>query len=226
MPSRTRSRSGAEATTPMTAYSVSLRSATRSISGLRSMANGGTPRGHARWLIPRPTHPSSTHQRRVGFADGRRCRRRRIGTHVGGPWLRHCSPSAVTARHPRSGEIRARRPRNQPSSHTGAVRTVYLGTSPFAAHVLERLAEGRHRPVLVVTRPDRPAGRGRTLTPPPVADTARAVGIDLDQPEDVNAPDARARIAGAEPDVLLVCAFGALIREPLLSEFELLNVHP
>jgi methionyl-tRNA formyltransferase len=106
------------------------------------------------------------------------------------------------------------------------VRTVYLGTSHFAAHVLERLAEGRHRPVLVVTRPDRPAGRGRTLTPPPVADTARAVGIDLDQPEDVNAPDARARIARAEPDVLLVCAFGALIREPLLSEFELLNVHP
>ena len=106
------------------------------------------------------------------------------------------------------------------------MRTVYLGTSPFAAHVLERLAEGRHRPVLVVTRPDRPAGRGRRLTPPPVADTARALGIDLDQPEDVNAPAARARIAQAEPEVVLVCAFGALLREPLLSDFELLNVHP
>jgi methionyl-tRNA formyltransferase len=52
------------------------------------------------------------------------------------------------------------------------VRTVYLGTSEFAAAVLERLAtaaEGMHRPALVVTRPDRPAGRGRALRSPPVA---------------------------------------------------------
>jgi methionyl-tRNA formyltransferase len=106
------------------------------------------------------------------------------------------------------------------------VRTVYLGTSDFAASVLERLAQSRHRPVLVVTRPDRPAGRGRRLTAPPVADTARALGIDLHQPDDVNGEAARARIARAEPDVLVVCAFGALLKEPLLSEFELLNVHP
>jgi methionyl-tRNA formyltransferase len=108
----------------------------------------------------------------------------------------------------------------------GAVRTVYLGTSPFAARVLERLADGPHRPVLVVTRPDRPAGRGRKLTPPPVAGTARELGLELAQPEDVNAPEARARIAAAEPDAVVVCAFGALLKEPLLSEFELLNVHP
>ena len=68
------------------------------------------------------------------------------------------------------------------------MRTVYLGTSEFAARVLERLAETPHRPVLVVTRPDRPAGRGRKLTAPPVADVARALGLDLFQPEDVNAP--------------------------------------
>ena len=106
------------------------------------------------------------------------------------------------------------------------MRTVYLGTSGFAASVLERLAQSEHRPVLVVTRPDRPAGRGRKLTPPPVAELAKRLGIDLDQPDDVNADDARARIAAAEPDVVVVCAFGALLREPLLSEFELLNVHP
>jgi methionyl-tRNA formyltransferase len=106
------------------------------------------------------------------------------------------------------------------------VRTVYLGTSGFAASVLERLAQSEHRPVLVVTRPDRPAGRGRKLTPPPVAELAKRLGMDLDQPDDVNADDARARIAAAEPEVVVVCAFGALLREPLLSEFELLNVHP
>jgi methionyl-tRNA formyltransferase len=106
------------------------------------------------------------------------------------------------------------------------VRTVYLGTSGFAASVLQRLADGRHRPVLVVTRPDRPAGRGRRLTPPPVAGTARELGIPLAQPEDVNAPEARRRIAQARPEAVVVCAFGALLREPLLSEFEPLNVHP
>jgi methionyl-tRNA formyltransferase len=106
------------------------------------------------------------------------------------------------------------------------VRIAYLGTSGFAASVLERLAETAHRPVLVVTRPDRPAGRGRKLTPPPVAEVARRLGIDVDQPDDVNAGEARARIAAAEPEVVVVCAFGALLREPLLSEFELLNIHP
>jgi methionyl-tRNA formyltransferase len=106
------------------------------------------------------------------------------------------------------------------------VRTAYLGTSGFAASVLERLAETPHRPSLVVTRPDRPAGRGRKLTPPPVADLARRLGLDLDQPDDVNGPEARARIAAADPEVVVVCAFGALLKEPLLSEFELLNVHP
>ena len=106
------------------------------------------------------------------------------------------------------------------------MRTVYLGTSAFAAGLLERLAATPHRPVLAVTRPDRPAGRGRRISAPPVAETARALGIDLDQPEDVNSPEARARIAAADPEVVIVCAFGALLREPLLSEFDLLNVHP
>jgi len=106
------------------------------------------------------------------------------------------------------------------------VRTVYLGTSAFAAAVLERLAASPHRPALVVTRPDRPRGRGRRLQAPPVAVTAKVLGIELDQPDDVNGEEGRARIASARPDVVCVCAFGALLREPLLSEHELLNVHP
>jgi methionyl-tRNA formyltransferase len=104
--------------------------------------------------------------------------------------------------------------------------TAYLGTSAFAAAVLERLADTDHRPALVVTRPDRAAGRGRKLTPPPVATAARALGLELFQPESVNTPEAGARIATAGADVVVVCAFGAIIKEPLLSDFELLNVHP
>jgi methionyl-tRNA formyltransferase len=106
------------------------------------------------------------------------------------------------------------------------VRPVFLGTSEFAAAVLDRLADSPHRPVLVVTRPDRPRGRGRRVTPPPVAEAARERGIELYQPDSVNDDAARARIAAANPDVICVCAFGALIKEPLLSDYEMLNVHP
>ena len=106
------------------------------------------------------------------------------------------------------------------------MRTVYLGTSPFAVAVLERLADGPHRPVLAITRPDRPRGRGRRLAPPPVAEAARALGIELLQPEKLHAPEVLERIAAAQPDALVVCAYGALIREPLLSAHEILNVHP
>lgn len=106
------------------------------------------------------------------------------------------------------------------------MRTAFLGTSEFAAAVLERLAGGTHRPALVVTRPDRPAGRGRKLRSPAVADAARALDIELAQPASVNEAGAWQLIAAAKPDVVVVCAFGALIKEPLLSEHELLNVHP
>ena len=106
------------------------------------------------------------------------------------------------------------------------MRTVYLGTSAFAAAVLELLAVSPHRPGLVVTRPDRPRGRGRRIAPPPVAETARELGLALLQPESVNDQQARAQIAAIRPEVVCLCAFGALIREPLLSEYPILNVHP
>lgn len=104
--------------------------------------------------------------------------------------------------------------------------TVYLGTSDFAVTVLERLAASPHRPSLVVTRPDRPKGRGRRLSPPPAAEAARALGIDLIQPESVNSDEARAAISAAAPEAVCICAYGALLKEPLLSEHPMLNVHP
>jgi methionyl-tRNA formyltransferase len=106
------------------------------------------------------------------------------------------------------------------------MRTVYLGTSEFAVEVLDRLAATPHRPQLVVTRPDRPRGRGRRLQPPPVAERAAGLGIKTIQPENVNSEEARQAIASVEPRAVLICAYGALLREPLLSEHEMLNVHP
>jgi methionyl-tRNA formyltransferase len=106
------------------------------------------------------------------------------------------------------------------------VRTVFIGTSEFAAAVLRALAGSPHRPALVLTRPDRPRGRGRRLAAPPVADAARELGIEVDQPASINDDASRARISDSRPEVVCVCAFGALIKEPLLSDHLLLNVHP
>lgn len=106
------------------------------------------------------------------------------------------------------------------------MRTAYLGTSEFAATVLRRLAGSPHRPVLVVTPPDRRQGRGRKVSPPPAALAAEELGLELMQAENVNEEGALERIRAAEPEAVIVCAFGQLIREPLLSEFPILNVHP
>jgi methionyl-tRNA formyltransferase len=103
---------------------------------------------------------------------------------------------------------------------------VFLGTAPFAVPVLGRLAASEHRPVLVVTRPDRPRGRGRRLAAPPLAEAARGLGIELVQPASINDEAARQRIADARPEAVCVCAFGGLIKEPLLSQYWMLNVHP
>lgn len=106
------------------------------------------------------------------------------------------------------------------------MRTVYLGTSEFAADVLRRLADSTHRPQLVVTPPDRPKGRGRRSGPPPAARLATELEIELLQVENVNEQGALERIRAVRPEAVAVCAFGQLIREPLLSEWPLLNVHP
>jgi methionyl-tRNA formyltransferase len=106
------------------------------------------------------------------------------------------------------------------------VRTVYLGTSDFAATVLRRLSDSSHKPALVVTPPDSRQGRGRKVSPPPVALSAREMETPLLQAESVNDEAALERLRAARPEAVLVCAFGQLIREPLLSLTEILNVHP
>jgi methionyl-tRNA formyltransferase len=102
----------------------------------------------------------------------------------------------------------------------------FLGTSDFAAAVLRTLAVSEHRPSLVVTLPDRKRGRGRRLQPTPVADAADELGIELLKSGNVNDEADRGRILAAGGDWGSICAFGQIIREPLLSELPMLNVHP
>ncbi|MDX6585857.1 MAG: methionyl-tRNA formyltransferase [Solirubrobacterales bacterium] len=106
------------------------------------------------------------------------------------------------------------------------MRLAYLGTSDFAATVLRRLADSPYRPALVVTPPDRKQGRGRKLAPPPVASASAELGLELHQTQSVNEPESLEAIANAGIDVGMVCAFGQLIKPPLLDQTEMLNVHP
>jgi methionyl-tRNA formyltransferase len=98
-------------------------------------------------------------------------------------------------------------------------RLTVAATAPFGADVLERLAQA-HDVALLLTRPDKPRGRGRTLQPTPAKAVAERLGIRVAQParldEDVDVPT----------DTVVVAAYGLLIPEPLLSRALWLNVHP
>ncbi len=102
----------------------------------------------------------------------------------------------------------------------------FLGTSEFAATVLERLASSGHRPDLVVTLPDRRKGRGRRESPSPVALKAEELGIEVIKSMDVNDGDDRQRLLDQNAQWASICAFGQLIKEPLLGGLPMLNVHP
>lgn len=103
---------------------------------------------------------------------------------------------------------------------------VFLGTSDFAGVVLGILAASPERPDLVVTLPDRRRGRGRREQASPVAELAGELEIEVLKSGDVNADEDRARILEAGGEWASICAFGQLIREPLLSQLPMLNVHP
>jgi methionyl-tRNA formyltransferase len=93
-------------------------------------------------------------------------------------------------------------------------------TAPFGADVLERLAR-RHDVEFLLTRPDRPSGRGRPVASPPAKETAEQLGIEVRQPERLD--DA---VDLGEVEAVVVAAYGALIPESLLNRTLWLNVHP
>jgi methionyl-tRNA formyltransferase len=105
---------------------------------------------------------------------------------------------------------------------------VFAGTAPFGADVLSHLAsvvEGRHRIAMVISQPDRPSGRGRRSSPTPVAAVASDLGLTLHQPESINAEAEVERLREADVRVLLVAAYGQILRAPVLEAALPLNVH-
>lgn len=99
------------------------------------------------------------------------------------------------------------------------MKLIVAATAPLGADFLERLA-ARHEVAALLTRPDRPAGRGRKLSPPPAKLAAERLGIPVLQPE---RPTAELELPA---ETVVVCAYGLLIPEALLARGLWLNVHP
>lgn len=97
------------------------------------------------------------------------------------------------------------------------LRIVYMGTPEFAVPTLEHLADKGFKVVGVVTRPDRARGRGGRVQPPPVKETALELELDVMQPESVRDPDFIASVRELRPDVIITCAFGAILPPELLE---------
>ncbi|RRR75744.1 MAG: methionyl-tRNA formyltransferase [Candidatus Viridilinea halotolerans] len=108
------------------------------------------------------------------------------------------------------------------------MRLIFLGSPAFAVHPLEALVAAGHEVVAVVTQPDRPAGRERRLTAPPVKQAAVALGLPVLQPVTLRDPEVVAHLAALAPEVGVVAAYGAILRKNVLAIPPLgyLNIHP
>ena len=97
-------------------------------------------------------------------------------------------------------------------------RIAYFGTPDYAVPALEQLAaDERFEVALVVTQPDRPAGRGHKLTPPPVKEAAEQLGIRIYQPESLKSPNMRMPLVEANADLFVVAAYGLIFGEKTLA---------
>jgi methionyl-tRNA formyltransferase len=107
------------------------------------------------------------------------------------------------------------------------MRVVFFGSPPFALPVFARLLDGAHRPLALVTPPDRPRGRGQKLEPSALVDLARARGVPVLQPASPHTPEFLAELRALAPDVLVVASYGVIMKEELLAlaPFGALNVH-
>jgi methionyl-tRNA formyltransferase len=106
------------------------------------------------------------------------------------------------------------------------LRAVFMGTPAFALPSLEVTAR-RTELALVVTQPDRPAGRGRKLHPPPVKERALALGVEVAQPEASVTKELGERLEQLAPDLVIVAAFGKFLGKKVLRTPRLgcINVH-
>lgn len=106
-------------------------------------------------------------------------------------------------------------------------RIIFMGTPDFSVPVLQRILEDGYDVIAVVTQPDRPVGRKRVLTPPPVKVEAIKHGIPVYQPEKIKAREELEQILALNPDLIITAAFGQILPKELLDapKHGCINVH-
>jgi methionyl-tRNA formyltransferase len=107
------------------------------------------------------------------------------------------------------------------------MRVTFAGTPEFAAHALEAIVGAGHQVPLVLTQPDRPAGRNQRLTPSAVKVAALAHGLSLYQPERLKTPEQQAPVLAVSAEVMVVAAYGLILPAAILSHprHGCLNIH-
>lgn len=120
----------------------------------------------------------------------------------------------------------AREKRNINNDRIATMRSVFMGSPEFALPALESL-KNQTQIVGVVTQPDRPAGRGREVSSPPVKILADRLGLPVIQPEKLRAPEAMNQLRAWRPEIVVVAAFGQILRPEMLSlpEYGCVNLH-
>jgi methionyl-tRNA formyltransferase len=108
------------------------------------------------------------------------------------------------------------------------VRVIFMGTPEFAVPCLEYLILNQYQVVAVYTRPDKPAGRGRSPVSSPVKRLAQSLKLEVVQPASLKSEEVVAQLTGFRPDVIVVAAYGQILPQPVLDipRYGCINVHP
>ncbi|MCU9612158.1 methionyl-tRNA formyltransferase [Caldibacillus lycopersici] len=106
-------------------------------------------------------------------------------------------------------------------------KVIFMGTPDFSVPILQQIITDGYEVIAVVTQPDRPVGRKRVLTPPPVKVEAEKHGIPVYQPEKIREEASLNEILALQPDLIVTAAFGQILPERLLSspKYGCINVH-
>lgn len=104
---------------------------------------------------------------------------------------------------------------------------IFMGSAAFAVPSLDAIHNSGHKIVLVVAQPDKPAGRGRRLTSPPVANEAKQLGLPLYQPKSVRAAKVIEKLGSYKPDMIVIVAYGKILPKEILEmpKFGCVNLH-
>jgi methionyl-tRNA formyltransferase len=107
------------------------------------------------------------------------------------------------------------------------MKIIFMGSAAFAVPSLNELHKAGHNIEVVITQPDKPAGRGRKLSSPPVAEQAKQSNLPLYQPKSVKAKKVIEKISSLEPDIIVIVAYGKILPKELLElpRLKCVNVH-